>query len=116
MIENYNPNVNNAVHTIRITLMQFDYVGHIAYKISGNCKGASLLDAESIFECATQNEIDNYVENDCELALDEDYEIYTGVLTNASGDKWEFQYTPNEMADTIVAVEFVKVEEGKEKK
>lgn len=113
-IESYDPNAENVVHTIRITLMQYDYTGHIAYNISGNCKGASLLDARTLFECWGQDEIDNFVENDCEFGYDEDYEIFTAVLLNDKGETLEIEADESEMQDMVVAVEFVKVEECEE--
>ena len=115
MIENYDPNMRNIIHTVRITLMRWDYVGHIAYRVGGNCKGASLLDAESCFECDTLDDINNYVENDCKLAWDEDYEIYTAVFTNANGDKLEIEADPEEIKDMVVAIELINVEKEYDK-
>lgn len=110
MIKNYDPNAY-YVHTIRITLMQFDYTGHIAYKILGNCKGASLLDAETHFECDSQDIINNYVENDCNLVWHEDLELYSAVLTNADGDKLEINVDTEEIQDMVISIEIIEVEE-----
>ena len=114
MIKNYDPCMDYAVHTVRITLMWYDYTGHIAYNISGYCKGASLLDAQKLFECLGQEEIDNFVENDCEFGYDEDYEVFTAVLLNDKGGTLEIEADESEMQDMVVAVEFVKVEECEE--
>ena len=43
MISSYDPNFQ-GVHTIRVTFMQWDYIGHVAFEIGGNCKGAELMD------------------------------------------------------------------------
>ncbi len=113
-IESYDPNAENVVHTIRITLMRYDYTGHIAYNIGGNCKGASLLDAQTLFECWGQDEIDKFTENDCELRYDEYYEIFTAVLLNDEGQKLGIEADESEIQDMVVAVEFVKAEECEE--
>lgn len=114
MIKNYDPNMDYAVHTVRITLMQYDYTGHIAYNISGNCKGTSLLDAQTCFECWGQDEIDNFTENDCEFGYDEDYEVFTAVLLNDKGETLEIEADESEIQDMVVAVEFAEVEECEE--
>lgn len=110
MIKYYNPNKGYAMHTVRITLMQGDYVGHISRKVRGNCKGASLLEADC-FGFDIQDDINLYVENDCKLSYDEDYEVYTAVLTNPKGELLEVEGDEDEMKNMVVAIEFVEVEE-----
>ena len=114
MIKNYDPNMDYAVHTVRITLMRYDYTGHIAYNIGSNCKGASLLETSTLFECWSQAEIDNFAENDCEFRYDEDYEIFTAVFFNDRGKTLEIEADESEIQDMVVAAEFVKVEEWEE--
>lgn len=113
-IESYDPDAENVVHTIRITLMQYDYTGHIAYNISGNCKGASLLDAQTLFECWGQDEIDNFTENDCKLRYNEDYEMFTAVLLNDRGETLEIEVDESEIQDMVVCIEIVKIEKTTE--
>lgn len=110
MIKYYDPNMCNAIHTVRITLMQEDYVGHISRKIKGDCKGADLLEADC-FEYDDQDDIDRYVENDCKFSYDEDYCIYTAVLTNSDGDQLEVEGDTYEMKNMVVSIEFAEVEE-----
>ncbi len=110
MIEYYDPN-SRLKHTVRITLMQYDYVGHIAYKIGGSCHGSDLLDG-SCFGEDDQEIIDNYVENDCKLSYDEDYDIYKAILTNPSGEFIEVEGDADEMQNMVVSIEFVEVEEN----
>lgn len=78
MMKNYDPNITNGIHTVKITLQQWEYVGHIFKKIGGNCKGSNILDFD--FECE-----DGALENDCELSFHEDYECYRAFLKNESG-------------------------------
>lgn len=108
MIKNYNPNSGNAVHTVRITLMYHDYVGHIAYEIGGNAKGADLLDANCI-GYDTQEDIERYVENDCAFSVDEDYDCYRATLHNENGDTLEVDGDADEMRDMVVSIEFSAV-------
>ena len=41
----YNPTTGwfgkKSVHTVRVTLMQEDYIGHVAYASQGECSGTS---------------------------------------------------------------------------
>ena len=113
-IESYDPDAENVVHTIRITLMQYDYTGHIAYNIGGNCKGASLLEPQTFFECWTQDEINKFAENDCELRYDEDYEMFTAVLLNDEGQTLGIEADESEIQDMVVCIEIVRAEECEE--
>ena len=63
MLKYYDPNFR-GVHVVRATFMAWDYVGHVAWPIGGNCRGAAMLDTDFL-ECDTQEDIDRYVENDC---------------------------------------------------
>jgi len=67
MLKYYDPNFR-GVHVVRTTFMAWDYVGHVAWPIGGNCRGAAMLDTDFL-ECDTQEDIDRYVENDCQFSL-----------------------------------------------
>lgn len=69
MLKYYDPNFR-GVHIVRATFMAWDYVGHVAWPIGGNCRGAAMLDTDFL-ECDTQEDIDRYVENDCQFSFDE---------------------------------------------
>lgn len=79
-MENYNLNIRKGVHTIKITLQNGEYKGHLFKNIHGNCKGASILDIDFYDE-----ELEN-TENDCKLTYDEDLELYSLELKNKQGD------------------------------
>ena len=108
MIDFYDPNFE-GVHTIRVTLMQWEYVGHIAFKIGGNWKGASLL-YYSFLDCDTQEDIARYTENDCQFAYNEKYGIYRAVLKNADGGELVVDGDAKEISDMIVGIEIVGLE------
>lgn len=105
-IKNYNPNIHKGVHTIRVTIQRWDYVGHIIKKIYGNCKGKSILDFDF-------DEEDADVENDCNLKFDEDEEIFSAVLTNEGGNTLEVEGTARDFNKMIVATEIINYEEEK---
>lgn len=89
MISSYDPNFH-GVHTIRVTFMQWDYIGHVSFGIGGNCKGAELLDF-TFLECDNQEDIDRYSENDCQFSYDEENEVYTAVLKMLTVTPWKLK-------------------------
>lgn len=44
MINEYNPNINWARHSIELTFMQWDYSLTMEVDVCGNCHGANLFD------------------------------------------------------------------------
>ena len=103
MINYYDPNFQ-GVHVIRVTFMQWDYIGHVAFEIGGNCKGAELMDF-TFLECDNQEDIDRYSENDCQFSYDEENEVYTAVLKNADGDTLEVEGDECDFKGMAVAIE-----------
>ena len=96
MISSYDPNFQ-GVHTIRVTFMQWDYIGHVAFEIGGNCKGAELMDF-TFLECDNQEDIDRYSEEN---------EIYTAVLKNADGNALEVEGNEADFKAMAVGIEIV---------
>lgn len=110
-MKNYNVNGYRGIHTIRVTFMCEDYVGHIAYKVGGNCKGATLLNTDFL-ENDTQEDIERYVENDCCFEYNEDCDCFSYVLRNSDGDTWEFgDESPNDVANIVVSIEIIDYKE-----
>lgn len=103
MINYYDPNFQ-GVHVIRVTVMQWDYIGHVAFEIGGNCKGAELMDF-TFLECDNQEDIDRYSENDCQFSYDEENEVYTAVLKNADGGTLEVEGDEYDFKAMAVAIE-----------
>lgn len=103
MINYYDPNFQ-GVHVIRVTFMQWDYIGHVAFEVGGNCKGAELMDF-TFLECDNQEDIDRYSENDCQFSYDEENEVYTAVLKNADGDTLEVEGDECDFKAMAVAIE-----------
>lgn len=107
----YDPNINYGVHTIRVTFMQLDYIGHIAFEIGGNCKGAALLNSDFLIDL-DEGDIERFVENDCDFAIDD--HIFSVNLKNGNGDILIVKDYEDEIDNMIVGfeiVDFVKKEE-----
>ena len=105
MLKEYDPNFGGT-HIVRVTFMAWAYVGHIAIKLGGNCKGADLLDADFLYR-HTQEDIDHYAENDCSFTFDEAEKIYTATLRDKDGDELDVDGDSEEFRKMIVAIEFV---------
>ncbi len=103
-MKKYDPNIIKGIHTVKITLQQWDYVGHVIQKIGGNCKGRNVLGFD--FECE-----DEFPDNDCQLEYHEEDDIFTCVLTNENGGTLECKGDAREMNDMIVGIEIVDFKE-----
>lgn len=99
-MNNYDSNIYKGVHTVKITLRQWDYVGHIIQKISGNCKGRNVLDFD--FECE-----DEFPDNDCNLTYDDDYDMFSCVLKNKEGNTLACEGDATDMNEMIVGMEII---------
>lgn len=110
MIQNYQPEEYND-HYVRLTLNENGYVGHIADKIGGNCKGTQILiSAMNIIENYDQDDIDCLVENDCEFRYDDEIDRLGLTLYNPDdkNDVLEFEdATEDEVKDMVVGVEII---------
>ena len=42
-LKNYNPVQGRNIHTVRVTFMDGEYTGHIAFEVGGNCRGSDFL-------------------------------------------------------------------------
>lgn len=100
----YDINIYKGIHTIRVTFMYKDYIGHISYKIGGDGKGSSVLDFDFIKNDA-QEDIDLYVENDCCFKYDEDEDVFRCKLYNPQGEILKYEDSPNDFGDIIVGIE-----------
>lgn len=111
MLNYYKPE-GSGVHTIRVTFMYKDYIGHIAFQIGGNCKGSALLDS-SFLEYHDQDDIDRYDENDCHFKFcgdNDDDACFTATLKNAEGDELWVIEDPVDFANMIVGIEIAEYE------
>lgn len=105
MLNNYDPNIWDAVHVVRVTLTMSNYVGHVAFEIGGNCRGKSIL--ETAFDILEEPCV--FTENDCQFAFHEGTEEWTAVLKNPDGDELVIEESDfREIESMITAVEIVK--------
>ena len=103
-MKNYDPNISFGVHTVRVTLQRWDYVGHLTQQVHGNCKGSAVLDFD--FELESE-----FPDNDCNLSYDEDRDCFSCVLHNDSGDTLSVMDDSREMNKMIVCVEILDYQE-----
>ncbi len=104
-MKEYNPTTGwfgKSVHTVRVTLMQEDYIGHVAYKVYGNCTGADILDADFFV-----NDVEKFTENDCEFERIECF--FSAMLRNADGGKMPISGMDTDLRRLIVGMEIVDV-------
>lgn len=105
-MKNYDPNISFGVHTVRVTLQRWDYVGHIIQRIHGNCQGRSILGFD--FECELGSE---FPDSDCNLTYDKEFDCFSCVLRNDAGDTLSITEDAREMNDMIVCVEILDYQE-----
>lgn len=107
-MENYNLNIINGVHTIKFTLQNGEYKGHLFQKIHGNCKGISILNVDFYSE-----EIEK-IENDCKMEYDEEVGLYSFELKDKDGNILIFDgVSPDEIEDMVVCSEIIDFTEEK---
>lgn len=104
-MKEYNPTAvwfGKSVHTVRVTLMQEDYIGHVSYEVYGNCTGADVLDADFFID-----EVEQFIENDCEFEWIEDF--FSATLRNENGDELPISGMDAGLRRLIVGMEIVDV-------
>lgn len=101
-MKNYDPNIDEGVHTVKTTVQIWGYKGTIVSKIHGNCHGLDILHSIDPY-----NENFEGAENDCDLHHDEYSQIFNMHLKNDNGDILEVNVDEQEFADMIVAVEII---------
>lgn len=85
MIDKYSAKeLSECTHIVRLTFNNDGYIGHIAFSIGGNCKGAEILECGvDYLDTCDFEDIQNLVENDCKLKLhtddDEDWEPWFSI-------------------------------------
>ena len=112
MLKSYNKIGGNiGTHTCRLTLMERDYVGHVTFKIGGNCRGASIL--ESALDYL---EDPSRLESDCRFKCYDDGTLYSVVLSNGETTCCYPDMDYDELCDMIVAVEIIDYQDSGKKK
>lgn len=107
-MKNYDLNLRNAEHTMKITLQSDDYKGYVFVKCGGNCKGAEMINfATEYFETCDTEDV-KALENDCNLEFDEDAEYFACRLKNADGDELIIEDDYEDFINMIVAVEIIE--------
>jgi len=105
-MKNYDPNLIGR-HKVKITLQQWDYVGHVIFEMGGNCRGLDIIGC-SDFDTWDFDD----TENDCNLQyFDDGYGVYSVTLKNENGDTLEIHEDGYGMNQMIVAIEILELVE-----
>ena len=100
-LENYDPNITVGIHTVRVTIQQWGYIGHIILKIHGNMKGLGILNYFD-FEESEGDE-----ENDCNLTWVEDVDYFKAVLKDKDGNTLGVDGDYRDFNNMIVGIEII---------
>lgn len=111
MITAYDPNTYSGTHTVRITFMRYEYIGHIAFEIGGNCKGSNIISSGIDLLEYFDPEIDRLVENDCQFTYNEDEDMFSLTLVSPTGDYLCGDFDLDDINNSIVAIEIVNYKE-----
>lgn len=109
MINQYNPK-GAGIHTVRITFMSGELIGHIAFEIGGESKGGEIISSATEFlsDCG-EDDIMNLVENDCNFTIhiDEDQWYTDFDITLKKGDDYAVYegLDEDELEAMIVSIE-----------
>ncbi|MDD3337857.1 MAG: DUF5406 family protein [Lachnospiraceae bacterium] len=108
-LKEYDPNLchSDNLQTIKVTLMCWEFVGHVYMKLGGNCKGRSLLDFD--FDCESDFDTPS-THNDCNLHYHENGDFFSYTLRDAAGNELEGERDASEMNDLITGIEIIAVE------
>jgi len=100
---NYDPNINQGTHKVKISLQQWDYKGTVIVEVGGNCKGKSVLEA------ATELYEENILESDCNFKFIDNGEVegFHCELGNGSGDILEIEEEWYGLGSLIVGLEII---------
>lgn len=99
-MKNYDPNAQGT-HKIKITLQQWEYVGHIFINVRGNCKGLDVLSFD--FDCDIDDEF--IPENDCNLICEDGY--FKTELHDPEGNVLIMNGDAYDMNRCVVGIEIV---------
>ena len=111
-MENYNPNIQWGIHTIKLSFQQWDYKGFITFEKGGNCKGLDILelDVDDLYEKKFKENPANFRL----LGADDDGEEWFAMTLKNDKEELLVEDEWYRLKDYIVGVEIVDfVEEEK---
>ncbi len=107
-MKNYDPNVDWGTHIVEVTIQMWEYLGHLKFKIRGNCKGLSVM--KDVEDLGTNEDI---IWNDCAFKINEDEEWFSCKLKDADGNILEHADSLDCLSDMIVKIEILALQEEK---
>ena len=114
-MENYDINIDWGKATIEVTIQQWQYIGHYKITVTGNIKGANILE-----EALDTVNLDNakIIWNDCNLEIFEDYEgedCFKVVLKDKEENELLIDDYLTELEDLVVAIKIIDYKEVEER-
>ena len=107
-MKNYDLNIDWGTHIVEVTIQSWEYIGHLKFKIGGNCKGLSVMkNADDLW----RNE--DVIWNDCAFKIDEDEEWFSCELKDADGNILQCDDNLDNLSDMIVKIEILALQEEK---
>jgi len=115
-MKNYDPNINNGEHTVRVYLQIWGYKGSVDVVVRGNCHGKTII--ETAMEAVSDSfcEDDEFFKNDINLRIEDlghEKYIVRGILTDDAGKTLELEEDADDMQTLIVGAEIIEYEQVK---
>lgn len=102
-MKEYNIDLHEGKHKVKITLQYGKYKGHIIYVIGGGGGyGLGIIDTIDF-----ESETFEGCENDCKLTYHDDCDYFTVELVSDDGDVLSIEEDSIGMNDMIVAIEII---------
>lgn len=113
---NYDPNIMFGVHTVKVTLQQWEYKSDMIVLVGGNCKGSSVI--TTAMDLSEQGE-EGIIENNCHFAVideadDDGNYWFNCILYNADGDDMQVEDELDSLPNYIVGAEIINLVEDKD--
>lgn len=107
-LQNYDPNIYEGVHEIKVMFQQWKYKGFVTYEIGGNVKGMEIFpsDSDDLYDCKFKENPIGFKD------LDEDWFFMT--LKDDEGNELKVEEEFDYLSRYIVGFEIVGFKEEKE--
>lgn len=105
-MKNYDPNINYGTHIVEVTIQMWEYIGHLKYKIGGNCKGLSIMkNAEDLY----RNK--DIIWSDCNFIIDEENEWFKCELKDVNENILMIDNGLDDLPNLMVKIEILALQE-----
>ncbi len=113
-VMNYDPNIQWAVQTVRVTLGSWKYRATFTYEMGGNCKGFSVMGEHNITEAILEQ-----LAEARSADLDDEYAHLHFTMTDPDGNEMrcepDQENLDNWIAGMVIAVEIIDIRKDTDK-